>query len=135
MAVPAYSRDVNLLQVFAKARGLLVFTIRTTRNEKHFKKRYHDDLADPIVGLVRRITHDVFEADEIDNSGEESLRKRLALQEDAARAYTALSAELLIAHEFGLSDTKLREWTVLLEDFYSIFNKWRKSDQRKLLGR
>lgn len=135
MSVPAYNRDVNLLQVFSKARGLLVFAIRTTRNEKHFKKRYHGDIAAPIIALSREIFQNVFEADEIDNATEEGVRERISLQDNAAHAYTVLSAELLVAHEFGLSDAKLREWTILLEDFYSLFNKWRRSDHRKLLGK
>ena len=135
MAVPSYQRGTNLLQVFFKARELMIFTIRTVRNEKHFKKRYNKDLADPILILTRRIFHGVYEADQIDNTTEEGQRKRLALQEDVAMAHSSLRAELLIAHDLGLNDDKLKEWTLLLNDFQGIFNKWRKSEQNNLLVR
>lgn len=135
MSVPAYNRSVGELQVFARVRKLLTFTLRTVRNERYFKKRYYDDLGAPIVELTRRMMHGVYEADTIDADIPEGLERRLLLQSDVARACTALQAELLIALDFDLPPAKLREWTVLLTEFIEVFSKWRKSDQKKLLGR
>jgi len=135
VAVPAYSRGDNLLQVFSSVRGLLVFTIRTTRNEAHFKRRHHDDLGAPIVALTRRMMHGVFEADAVDSTTEDGKARRVLLQEDVAMAHSALLAEVMVAHDMGLKPAKLREWTILLNDFYAIFSKWRRSGKSGLLGR
>lgn len=130
MSVRVNQRGQGDLVVIEKAKELAVHTLRVTRNEDYFPKRYRLTLTDKMVNKSIDIFTLLLEANEINpNIGDRELQMRLQKQRMAMAACRTLAALIDISKTtFNLPARKCEYWMHLIFDVRNMTAAWYKSD-------
>lgn len=129
MSVPENLRSVPKLEVLKNARSLVIHTIKIVNNEKNFPKRYRWCFTDKLIDETMSMYKNLIMANSINVQNSEDKMLRRKYQVTALSQIYGILSYIHISYElFGLSESKIRYWTMLAEEEKTLIRKWRDSD-------
>ena len=117
----------------AKAlKGLCVYTIQITKNEKNFPKRDRWILTQPIVKCAVKAYAKVIEANAITVVKMDDYLLRRKCQMIARNKLKAMLALVEVAYiTLSLEESRLEYWTEYIKGCLNLISKWRTSDRKR----
>lgn len=129
MSVPANLRSVPKLEVLKNARQIVIHTIKIITNENNFPKRYRWCFTNKLIDETMSMYKNLLMANSVNVRTTEDKILRRNYQITALSQLYGILAYIQISYElFGLSESKIRYWTMLVEEEKALIRKWRDSD-------
>ena len=133
MSVPETQRGTGKFEVLIKANDLAVYTMRITKNPKHFPPEYQTALTNDIINTAKNIYMQCWTANNIRVADDaENWRERKRLQEAATRDCNNLLALLQMAKPlFHLESKRVKYWAAKTIDVRKRIREWKEGDSKR----
>lgn len=115
MAVPAYKRNENKLDVLNVTMNVFELTVHMIKNDQLLSKKNYKIVADPMLVNIRNMMYKISLANNIFVKSEESKKRRILLQLDARDYAIMLQVDIQLIMKLSTDAKQLAMCNKLIE--------------------